>query len=57
MQETGPDEYHKCQWTKKIRLEKRKVTLANESCERRAARLECMRQHLEVEMELQGLNV
>ena len=35
---------------KKIRLEKRKVTLANESCERRAARLECMRQSLEAEI-------
>ena len=34
---------------KKIRLEKRKVTLANESCERRAARLEYMRQRLEAE--------
>ena len=34
---------------KKIRLENRKVTLANESCERRAAMLECMRQRLEAE--------
>ena len=34
---------------KKIRLEKRKVTLANESCEQRDARLKCMRQHLEAE--------
>ena len=38
---------------KKIRLEKRKVTLANESCEQRDARLEHMRtlqqQRLEVE--------
>ena len=34
---------------KKICLEKRKVTLANESCERRAGRLECMRQRLEAE--------
>ena len=34
---------------KKIRLEKRKVTLANESCERRAARLECVRQRLEAD--------
>ena len=34
---------------KKICLEKRKVTLANESCERRAARLEYMRKRLEAE--------
>ena len=49
MQETGPDEYHKCQWIKQICLEKRKVTLANKSCELRAARLECMRKCLEAE--------